>query len=170
MKIARLKKMFFTHAGLLEAGFTQDKGGNDPEFASVRRTIYLDYWQFIALSLSPNNNTFYVEAAISQAESFPLNLPLTIPSKRLKKGGLRFRANELWTNAKCFGGWFLERSLSEFECLALTDSPEDKDLLAALTQSPGNPEGVFKTYEEAFASVENRIMNWVVPFLDDFHK
>lgn len=170
MKTKPLKEMFFRYGGLLKAGFTEDRAVGDPEFASVRRTVQPGLWQFVGLSFAPNMNRFYIEAAISPAESYPLNLPLNPPGKHLKKGGLRFRANELWTDERSFGGWFIEPPLTEFEYLGLTDSPEDRDFLAMLTEAPGGVEGVFKTHEEAFASAERRIAGWILPFLDDFHR
>jgi hypothetical protein len=146
----KLKELFIAIATEVDASFLLDPAfENDRQFVAVRRQAECGQWQFIALSYSTLANRFFVEAAISTSDSFPINAFPFSHSDPAEEGVLRFRAHSLWSNKNVSGGWLVQK---------VTDEPATDTIFP--------PEGIFETPEAAIADVKERMTKWILPYLD----
>ncbi|MDR2902295.1 MAG: hypothetical protein LBU87_04225 [Lactobacillales bacterium] len=114
----------------------------------IGRRKYGEKWQFVALSYGANPRRFYVEIAISSRPDFPVN-GLGWPHLPTPEGDIRFSAAELWGNMQS-GGWIID----------IPEKPLPKESLMP-------PEGVFQTMPLLMSDLEDRLKNWIIPFLEN---
>lgn len=123
---------------------------NHPNLFAVRRCVKAPQWQFVALTFSPSSQRFFVEVAIAQTETYPIDHFPMSPNDPLENGSIRFRASQLWGNIQS-GGWLIQKSGGKL--------PVDSLLL---------PEGIFNTPQTAMGDVKDRMTKWILPYLQTF--
>lgn len=121
---------------------------NNAQFCAVRRQVSPGHWQFIAISFSPTSDRFYLEVAIADEATYPINAFPLGPNDQKSGGTLRFRAEQLWSKSNKSGGWLIQVPDDEPAC----------DIVFP-------PEGVFATPEAAMSDVKERVQKWILPYL-----
>jgi hypothetical protein len=144
----RLKSLLAQMAGEVDPAFASDTSLlSHPHIAAVRRNRY-DEWEFVALAFSTVGDRFFVEAAISKKNEYPIDTIPLGPWSNKSHGILRFRAAELWGNLKS-GGWVI----------AADGANAPNDII-------GVPEGVYRNAESAMVDLKHRMQAWILPYFD----
>lgn len=146
----RLRELWPVFAGQVDESFEVDPAFRDHlHLAVIRRRSSVSQWQFLALSFPPQGDRFFVEAAYSPSDSFPVDRMPFGHDFSPYEGKLRFRVSGLWRRPDQSGGWLIWKS---------GDEPA--------TDSIMKPEGVFETPEAAMEDVKERMVKWILPYLD----
>jgi len=145
-----IREQFARIAKEIDPSFIDDPAYlNDPQLCLARRRVTSGQWQFVAISFSPTADRFYLEVAVADQATYPINAFPRGPNDPLDGGKLRFRASRLWAEPNKSGGWLIQKSGDEPAC----------DIVFP-------PEGVFETPEAAMSDVKERYKNWILPYLN----
>lgn len=169
MKTKDLRTLFYNMGSLLTPPFVPDTSinrNNAPSgFIAMKRPTNLGQWQFLALTRHPQISQFHIEAALSPLENFPLDSFEGEPELVQKNGAIRFRITDIWNTAnhKATNGWVVDE-IASAPNLGIGIIRKDAEEF-------GIPnEGIFSAVQEAIDDVENKVIKYVLPHLDNISK
>jgi hypothetical protein len=147
----RLRELLVQASAEVDLRFNIDPSvASHANLVAVRRAVGSEQWQFVALAFSPPSDRFFVEVAIAPTDTYPINNFPMSPADPLVSGTTRFRAFRLWSPRNSSGGWLIQNAMDE-----------------PATDTIAPPEGVFETPEGAMADVKERMVKWILPYLED---